>query len=114
MKDITLELGITIPLEKYMPMRVAASITEDKKEGETDEQLFNRAIDSLEASFEAYAAIMAQRFLQINEEMGLLAYARGLAEEMSISENNFVKSYLEKIKESETKANLLTKKEKNQ
>jgi len=108
MKNISLELGITIPIEKYAPMRVGTSITEEKLDNETDEELFQRAMTKLQNSFEAHTAIQAFRFLNIKEESGLLAYANGLAEELAISDNSFIVSYLDLIKESQQKAKQLT------
>jgi len=98
MKEISLGLGISIPIERFAPLKITVGITEEKIGDETDTDLFNRATKMVRDAFEAETALQALRFFKIKDDQGLLNYAAALADDLAISDNEFTKEFLKSIK----------------
>lgn len=98
MKDLTLTVGLTIPIERYAPLKVGASATEIKCKSESDEALFTRTFEKLNKILEATIALETSKYLRIKDDIGLAGYSIALAEELALTDNQFVRDFLSMIK----------------
>lgn len=98
MKELTLSSSIRIPFDKYNGIKPAATVTEEKKENETDEELFARTYEKLDAQLEALTAIEMAKIMRIQNNGGLINYAMKLADDLGIGNNRFKEAYLNLIK----------------
>jgi len=104
-KEITLSLGLTIPVAQYETLKPSASITETRNENESDEDLFLRAHTKLWGILEAETAISVAKIMRIKNDTGMLGWARGLAEDLASGNNTFNEAFLQTLKPNKEKTN---------
>jgi len=103
MKELTLDLGVTIPLAQFEMLKPNASVTVEKLQYETDEELFVRAHKQLWDTLEAEIAISMAKIMKIRNETGMAAYARELGEDIGAGNNRFINEYLQTLKPNKEK-----------
>lgn len=89
----------SIPIKKYLPLKVNIQVEFKRKENETEEEFFAKSYKKFDEAKEAAIALEVEKRKHIDNTQGLVPYAYGLVDELKEGAERFRQETIQLIKE---------------
>lgn len=89
----------SIPIKKYLPLKVSLSVEFERDKGETEEEFFAKSYKKFDEAKEAAIALEVEKRKNIDNTQGLVPYAYGLVDELKEGSERFRQETINLIKE---------------